>query len=118
MPYTLRLLVRCSLYVGPAPGGIRAHQRPDNAPRVKDWLAAKRGLKPSTLHGHRTSLTPVMVHLGEIAVQDLTERHIDDPVTALRAGGEPSPKGKARKPWKPPPSTRTALNNSSNAGRV
>jgi integrase len=67
----------------------------------EDWLAAKHGLKPSTLHGHRTSLTPVMVHLGDIAVQDLTKRHVDDLVAALRAGGEPSPKGKTRKPWKP-----------------
>jgi integrase len=42
-----------------------------------------------------------MLHLGDIAVQDLTKRHIDDLVTALRAGGGLSPKGKARKPWKP-----------------
>src|ERR1700682_3811087 len=62
---------------------------------------ARHGLKPSTLHGHRTSLTPVMVHLGDIAVQDLTKRHLDDLVTALRAGGDLSPKGKTRKPWKP-----------------
>jgi integrase len=41
-----------------------------------DWLAAKHGLKPSTVHGHRTSLTPVMVELGDVAVQDLTKRHI------------------------------------------
>jgi integrase len=66
-----------------------------------DWLAAKHGLKPSTVHGHRTSLTPVTVHLGHIAVQDLTKRHIDDLVATLRAGGGPSPTGKARKPWKP-----------------
>ena len=66
-----------------------------------DWLAAKHGLKPSTVHGHRTSLTPVTVHLGDIAVQDLTKRHIDDLVAALRAGGGPSPTGKTRKPWKP-----------------
>lgn len=67
----------------------------------EDWLAAKHGLKPSTVHGHRTSLTPVMIHLGDIAVQDLTKRHIDDLVAALRAGGGPSPTGKTRKPWKP-----------------
>jgi integrase len=66
-----------------------------------DWLAAKHGLKPSTVHGHRTSLTPVIVHLGDIAVQDLSKRHIDDLVAALRAGGGPSPTGKTRKPWKP-----------------
>jgi integrase len=66
-----------------------------------DWLAAKHGLKPSTVHGHRTSLTPVIVHLGDIAVQELTKRHIDDLVAALQAGGGPSPRGKSRKPWKP-----------------
>jgi len=66
-----------------------------------DWLAAKHGLKPSTVHGHRTSLSPVKVHLGDIAVQDLTKRQIDDLVTALRAGGGQSPTGKTRKPWKP-----------------
>ena len=66
-----------------------------------DWLAAKHGLKPSTVHGHSTSLTPVKVHLGDIAVQDLTKRHIDDLVAALRAGGGQSPTGKIRKPWKP-----------------
>ena len=67
----------------------------------EDWLAAEHGLRPSTLHGHRTSLTPVMIHLADIAVQDLTKRHIDDLVATLRAGGGPSPKGKTRKPWKP-----------------
>jgi integrase len=42
-----------------------------------------------------------MVDLGDIAVQDLTKRHIDDLVAAFRAGGGPSPNGKTRKPWKP-----------------
>jgi integrase len=43
----------------------------------------------------------VSVHLGDIAVQDLTKRHIDDLVAALREGGGPSPTRKTRKPWKP-----------------
>jgi integrase len=80
-------------YVQPSPLTVRQ--------ACDDWLAAKHGLKPSTVHGHRTSLTPVKVHLGDIAVQDLTKRHIDDLVTALRAGGGQSPTGKTRKPWKP-----------------
>ena len=71
------------------------------AQACEDWLAAKHGLKPSTLHGHRVNLTAALAALGDIEVQKLTKRHIDDLVTALRAGGLPSPTGKNRKPWTP-----------------
>src|SRR5262245_4832344 len=67
----------------------------------EDWLAAKHGLKPSTLHGHRVNLTAAMTELGDIEVQKLTKRHVDDLVTVLRAGGLPSPTGKTRKAWSP-----------------
>lgn len=67
----------------------------------EDWLASKHGLKPSTLHGHRVNLAPALAELGEIEVQKLSKRHIDDLVTALRAGGLASPTGKSRKPWSP-----------------
>lgn len=67
----------------------------------EDWLAAKHGLKLSTVHGHRTNLTPVMTELGDVAVQDLSKRNIDDLVSRLRAGGLPSPSGKTRKSWRP-----------------
>jgi integrase len=67
----------------------------------EDWLAAKHGLKSSTLHGHRLNLTAAMTVLGDIEVQKLTKRHIDDLVTVLRAGGLPSPTGKTRKAWSP-----------------
>jgi integrase len=69
------------------------------AEACEDWLAAKHGLKPSTLHGHRVNLAAAMAELGEIEVQKLTKRNIDDLVTTLRAGGLPSPTGKVRKPW-------------------
>lgn len=69
---------------------------------IEDWLASKHGFKPSTRHGHRTSLQPVVSELGDIRVQRLTKRDIDDLVTALRAGGIiESPNGNARKPWSP-----------------
>jgi integrase len=71
------------------------------AEACEDWLAAKHGLKPSTLHGHRVNLTAAMAELGEVEVQKLTKRHLDDLVTKLRAGGLSSPKGKVRKAWSP-----------------
>ena len=66
------------------------------AEACEDWLAAKHGLKPSTLHGHRVVLAAALAELGNTEVQKLTKRHIDDLVTALRAGGLPSPTGKSR----------------------
>jgi len=67
----------------------------------ENWMAAKHGLKPSTLHGHRVNLAAALTALGDIEVQKLTKRHIDDLVTTLRAGGLPSPTGKSRKAWSP-----------------
>ena len=67
----------------------------------EDWLASKHGLKPSTLHGHRVNLAPALAELGEVEVQKLSKRHLDDLVTALRAGGLTSPTGKSRKSWSP-----------------
>ncbi|MGH2958849.1 MAG: tyrosine-type recombinase/integrase [Solirubrobacterales bacterium] len=71
------------------------------AEACENWLTAKHGLKPSTLHGHRVNLAAAVTELGETEVQKLTKRNIDDLVTKLRAGGLPSPTGKARKPWSP-----------------
>jgi len=71
------------------------------AEACEDWLAAKHGLKPSTLHGHRVNLAAALAELGGVEVQNLTKRHIDDLVTALRAGGLASPTGKSRKAWSP-----------------
>ena len=71
------------------------------AEACEDWLAAKHGLKPSTLHGHRVNLAAALAELGDIEVQKLSKRHIDDLVTVLRAGGLPSPAGRSRKAWSP-----------------
>lgn len=71
------------------------------AQACEDWLAAKHGLKASTLHGHRVNLAAAIAVLGDVEVQHLTKRHIDDLVTSLRAGGLPSPTGKVRKAWSP-----------------
>jgi integrase len=71
------------------------------AQACEDWLASKHGLKPSTLHGHRVNLAPALAELGEVEVQKLSKRHIDDLVAALRAGGLTSPTGKSRKSWSP-----------------
>jgi integrase len=71
------------------------------AQACEDWLASKHGLKPSTLHGHRVNLAPALTELGEVEVQKLSKRQIDELVTALRAGGLASPTGKQRKSWSP-----------------
>jgi integrase len=71
------------------------------AEACENWLAAKHGLKQSTLHGHRVNLAAAVAEVGDIEVQKLTKRNIDDLVTKLRAGGLPSPTGKVRKPWSP-----------------
>jgi integrase len=62
------------------------------AEACENWLTAKHGLKPSTLHGHRVNLAAIS-ELGEVEVQKLTKRNIDDLVAALRVGGLPSPTG-------------------------
>ncbi|AAN12601.1 integrase [Mycobacterium phage Che9c] len=68
-----------------------------------DWLAGKRAANraESTVDGYEEKLTVVIEQLGEIEIQKLTKRHLDDLVTALREGGLPSPNGKPRKPWSP-----------------
>jgi hypothetical protein len=63
------------------------------------WPAAP--LKPSTLHGHREKLSPVIAELGHLEAQNLTKRQVDDLVSALRAGGLRSPTQKVRKAWSP-----------------
>jgi integrase len=69
----------------------------------ENWLAGKRAADraESTVDGYEEKLSVVITELGDKQVQKLTKRHLDDLVIALRAGGLPAPKGKARKPWSP-----------------
>lgn len=69
----------------------------------ENWLAGKRAADraESTVDGYAEKLSVVIAELGDVEVQKLTKRHLDDLVIALRAGGLPSPAGKPRKPWSP-----------------
>lgn len=73
------------------------------AQAIDDWLAGKRAAdrKRSTIHGYEEKLGVVIAVLGDIEVQKLTKRHVDDLVTELRAGGLQSATEKTRKPWSP-----------------
>lgn len=71
------------------------------AQACEDWLVSKHGLKPSTLHGHRVKLEAVTAVLGDVEVQKLTKRDIDDLVSVLRAGGAKTARGAVMKPWSP-----------------
>ncbi|MFC8178707.1 tyrosine-type recombinase/integrase [Rhodococcus sp. NPDC057297] len=66
---------------------------------IEYWLESKHSLKPSSLHGHRTNLQPVIAELGQIPIQKLTKPDIESLVRNLREGGLPSPSGRPRKPW-------------------
>ncbi|PQM45716.1 Putative defective protein IntQ [Mycobacterium talmoniae] len=73
------------------------------AQACENWLAGKKAADraESTVDGYIEKLSVVVAELGDVEVQKLTKRHIDDLVIALRAGGLPSPTGKTRKPWSP-----------------
>lgn len=66
---------------------------------VNYWLESKHSLKPSSLHGHRTNLQPVISELGHIPVQKLTKPNVECLVRNLRNGGLPTKQGRPRKPW-------------------
>lgn len=66
---------------------------------VNYWLESKHSLKPSSLHGHRTNLQPVISELGHIPVQKLTKPDVESLVRNLRNGGLPTKQGRPRKPW-------------------
>jgi integrase len=64
-----------------------------------DWLQSRHKIRPTTAAGYGYVLQPVRSELGDLAVQDLTRRHIDDLIVKLRIGGLERPGGKARKAW-------------------
>lgn len=64
-----------------------------------DWLQSRHKIRPTTAAGYEYVLQPVRSELGDLAVQDLTRRHIDDLIVQLRAGRLERPGGRARKAW-------------------
>ncbi|WP_301121154.1 site-specific integrase [Mycolicibacterium fortuitum] len=70
---------------------------------IDDWLAGKRAANraESTVDGYAEKLSVVLDQLGDIEIQKLTKRHLDDLVAEIRKGGLPAPGGKTRKPWSP-----------------
>jgi integrase len=64
-----------------------------------DWLRSRHKIRPATAAGYEYILQPVRSDLGEMAVQDLTRRHIDDLIVKLRSGKLARPRGRARKKW-------------------
>lgn len=64
-----------------------------------DWLQSRHKIRPTTAAGYGYVLQPVRSELGDLAVQDLTRRHIDDLIVKLRAGSAERPGGRARKAW-------------------
>jgi integrase len=64
-----------------------------------DWLLSRHKIRPTTYAGYEYILQPVRSELGQLAVQDLTRRHIDDLILRLRSGELLRPGGQARKKW-------------------
>lgn len=63
-----------------------------------DWLAGRR-VRPTTLGAYTHALQPVRDTYGDLSVQKLTKRHIDDLVSELLAGTVTKPDGTPRKAW-------------------
>jgi integrase len=63
------------------------------------WLESRHKIKPTSATGYEYVLQPVRSELGDIPVQKLTRRHIDDVVVKLRNGGLERSNGRPRKAW-------------------
>lgn len=64
-----------------------------------DWLLSRHKIRPTTAASYEYILQPLRSELGEVAIQSLTRRHIDDLILKLRAGGLRRNDGKQRKQW-------------------
>lgn len=64
-----------------------------------DWLRSRHKIRPTTAAGYEYVLQPVRSELGQLAVQDLTRRHVDGLITELREGSLARPGGRRRKAW-------------------
>ncbi len=66
-----------------------------------DYVAGRHKLRPTSLSKLEYDLAPLRERHGEVLLQSLTKRHIDDLVKDLVAGGTKTAKGRTRKPWSP-----------------
>jgi integrase len=64
-----------------------------------DYLAGRHKLRATSLSKLEYDLAPLRERHGDLPVQALTKRHIDDLVRDLVAGGTFTAKGRKRKPW-------------------
>jgi hypothetical protein len=73
-----------------------------------DWLAGRQGLRKSAKAAYRNGLQPLRDRRGEMPIQALEKRHLDELVTDLMAGvvvpvhvkeGR-GVRGRCRRPWK------------------
>src|SRR5882757_907924 len=51
-----------------------------------DWLRSRHKIRPTTAAGYEFVLQPVQSELGELPVQDLTRRHVDELISKVRSG--------------------------------
>lgn len=80
--------------------GTYVHNRGTTIAEVIDgYIASKHALKPSTAAGYKVSLAPIREQLGDIPVQKLTRRDLDELIIKLRAGGTLTAAGSERKKW-------------------
>ena len=73
-----------------------------------NWLAGRHGLRKSAKAAYRNGLQPLRDRHGEMPIQSLEKRHLDELVTDLMAGGVVpvhakegrGVRGRYRRPWK------------------
>ncbi|MFI2478169.1 tyrosine-type recombinase/integrase [Nocardia xishanensis] len=65
-----------------------------------DWLDSLHWARRTTLAGYEYNLAPLREQFGNLPVQKLTRKHLDDLVAALKRGGTTTEKGNPRRPWK------------------
>jgi integrase len=64
-----------------------------------EWLNSRHKIKPTSAAGYEYVLQPVRSELGDMPVQKLTRRHIDDLIVKLRQGSLERSNSRPRKPW-------------------
>ncbi|UGT53780.1 site-specific integrase [Nocardia asteroides] len=64
-----------------------------------EWLGSLHWARRTTLAGYEYNLAPLREQHGEMPVQKLTRKHLDDLVASLKRGGSKTEKGNIRRPW-------------------